>query len=344
MIEIDGAQGEGGGQIVRSSLALSTLTQQPIRLKRIRAGRKKPGLMRQHLACVRAASAICDARVEGNQIGSRELVFEPGAVRGGEFAFQVGTAGSTCLIAQTILPALMLTDEPSTVSLEGGTHNPWAPSFDFLREAFLPQLNRMGPRVEVVLESYGFYPAGGGKFQMHIAPATELVSLELPERSEILNRKVTAVVSGIPKSVGERECNTIRRRTGWPEECFHVIEDADPRGSGNVVLIQLDAKELSEVFIGIGKPGTKAEHVARNVLKAARNYIASKVPVGEFLADQLLLPMGIAASYGQSSCFRTIPLSMHSRTHIDVLQTFLPIDIAVTEREDSSVFVAIRPR
>src|SRR5262245_64635982 len=159
-LHIDGSHGEGGGQIVRTSLALAVVTGRSVAIDNIRAGRKEPGLKRQHLAAGNAAGEICGGRVTGAAVGSRAVTLEPGPVRPGNYHFRVGTAGSATLVLQTVLPALLIADGPSTLVLEGGTHNPWAPPFDFLEKAFLPLVNRMGPHVEVELERHGFYPAG----------------------------------------------------------------------------------------------------------------------------------------------------------------------------------------
>ncbi|GAA5505085.1 RNA 3'-terminal phosphate cyclase [Novipirellula caenicola] len=345
MIEIDGSQGEGGGQILRSSLALAAVTKQPIRLVHIRAGRRKPGLMRQHLTSLRAAGEVCGAAIEGDSIGSQAVTFEPGEARGGEFDFKVGTAGSAVLVAQTVLPALMLADHPSRVTFEGGTHNPAAPPLDFFRDSFLPQLNKMGVASELETEAYGFYPAGGGKFQLTLTPQSTLRGLTLTECDEKASPRVTAIVSAIPKSVGQRECDTIRRKTNWNRDCFHVHEVAQPRGPGNVVIIQWSGPSVTETFTGFGKVGVKAEHIARGVLRQTRLHLARSVPVGEHLADQLMLPMGLAASQGQSSAFRSGPLSLHSKTHLDVLKIFLDIKIDVQEDvESGSVTVRFGPQ
>jgi RNA 3'-terminal phosphate cyclase (ATP) len=161
MLTIDGSQSEGGGQVLRSSLALSLVTGRPFAIENIRAGRKKPGLLRQHLTAVLAAAEVSAAEVEGAALASRRLLFRPGRVRAGDYAFRVGTAGSATLVLQTVLPALLLAEGESTLTLEGGTHNPMAPPVDFLENAYLPLVNRLGPRVKVQLVRPGFYPAGG---------------------------------------------------------------------------------------------------------------------------------------------------------------------------------------
>jgi len=171
MIQIEGSQGEGGGQILRSALALSLITATPFCIENIRAGRAKPGLLRQHLTAVNAAAEIGSAEMIGASIGSTRLEFKPGKVRAENYSFAVGTAGSATLVLQTVLPALLTHSEPSTLTLEGGTHNPFAPPYDFLARTFLPLIARMGPRVTTHLERAGFYPAGGGRFTVSIEPA-----------------------------------------------------------------------------------------------------------------------------------------------------------------------------
>jgi RNA 3'-terminal phosphate cyclase (ATP) len=197
MITIDGSYGEGGGQILRTSLALSLVTGKPFSINNIRAGRKKPGLMRQHLTAVNAAAEIGSAAIKGNRIGSQEFTFEPEMIKPGNFHFAIGSAGSCTLVFQTILPALIIAGGPSEIILEGGTHNPFAPPFDFLAKAFLPVINRMGPKVDAVLEKPGFYPAGGGRFKVSINPAG-LNGFDLLERGNIINKTARAAVANLP--------------------------------------------------------------------------------------------------------------------------------------------------
>lgn len=344
MINIDGAQGEGGGQIVRSSLALSIVTQRPVTIENIRAGRKKPGLLRQHLTCLEAATWISNACASGGELGSSKLVFEPNPVTPGTYDFQIGSAGSTSLVLQTILPALMLADSSSEVTVTGGTHNPAAPPFDFLTQAYAPQVAKMGPKIAGTLEAYGFFPAGGGKIRFEIEPSSSLRGLELLARGGDTNPSVTAIVSDLNRTIAERECDTIRRKTNWRSDCFHIVEVEQPRGPGNVVMIELAAPNVTEVFIAFGKQGVKAEQVARGALREARRHLASAAPVGQYLADQLLLPMGLAASQGQASQFLTTSLSQHSKTHIDVLHAFLDIDINVQENEEGTFLVTVKDR
>jgi RNA 3'-terminal phosphate cyclase (ATP) len=343
-ITIDGSLGEGGGQIVRSSLALSLVTGRPITLERIRAGRKKPGLRRQHLTAVQAARRISGAHAAGAEIGSAQLVFHPGRVTPGEYTFRIGSAGSTTLVLQTVLPALMIADGPSTVILEGGTHNPLAPPYDFLAHAYLPLLRRMGVRVESSLQRPGFYPAGGGRFSVSILPCRQLDRLELLERGEIQQRSVRAIVANLPHHIAQRECETIAQRTNWKKSCFAVEEAPAAPGPGNVVMIQLKCEHVNELFAGFGQRGVRAETVATRVLKETRRYIDADVPVGQYLADQLMLPLGIGAHQGGGGgAFRTLPLSLHSTTHLDILQKFLNVRVERNRDTSGGETVCIEP-
>lgn len=343
MIRIDGSQGEGGGQIVRSSLALAAVTGQSVTLDRVRARRSKPGLMRQHLTAVQAAMQVCAAQVQGAELGSQQLVFRPGAVRGGEYAFRIGTAGSTTLVLQTILPALMTAEGSSTVALEGGTHNPLAPPYEFLARAYLPLLARLGPRVAATLHRPGFFPAGQGRITATIGPSAALGRLDLCERGALIGRRVRALVARLPRHVAKRECQTIAAATGWDESCFEIDEIADAPGPGNAVSIELQFEHVTEVFTGFGQRGVPAERVAQQTLDRVQHYVDAEVPVGEYLADQLLLPLGIGAHLGTGGgVFRTLPLSSHSRTHIQVLERFLNVRIEV-EETGRGVLVRVEP-
>jgi RNA 3'-terminal phosphate cyclase (ATP) len=338
MIRIDGSKGEGGGQILRSALALSMVTGRPFQIEKIRAGRAKPGLMRQHLTAVLAAQKICEAEVGGAEIGSAALTFTPRAVRGGAYAFAVGTAGSCTLVLQTVLPALLQADAPSVVTLEGGTHNPYAPPFDFLAQSFLPLLGRMGATVTARLERAGFYPAGGGRMVVEIAPAPRLQPLELRVRGPILRQRARALVARLPAVIGERELKTLRELITLPEADCVVESVPDSLGPGNVLLLELASDGVTEVITGFGERDVPAEKVARNVAEEARAYLASDVPVGKRLADQLLIPLALAGGGG----FRTLPLSRHTQTNMEIISRFLPVTFATATAEDRSVEVSVR--
>ncbi len=298
--------------------------------------------MRQHLTAVLAAAEVGGAEVEGAALGSRQVVFRPGPIRSGNYAFRVGTAGSATLVLQTVLPALLLAEGASNLVLEGGTHNPMAPPVDFLEKAYLPLLNRLGPRVEVQLVRPGFYPAGGGKFSVRVQPAKQLGRLKLPDRGAILARRVRAMVANLPRHIAERECRTITRETGWDEASLTIDEVKGSHGPGNAVIIELEAEHLTEVFTAFGQLGVRAEDVAQEALRQAEEYLAAGVPVGRYLADQLMLPLGIGAPLGSGGgVFRTMDLSLHATTHLDILRRFLEIHVQVDREDDGKCLVRL---
>jgi RNA 3'-terminal phosphate cyclase (ATP) len=339
VLTIDGSQGEGGGQILRSSLALALISGTPFRIERIRAGRAKPGLMRQHLTALEAAAAIGDADVEGAAIGAQQVLFRPKHVRAGTYRFAVGTAGSAALVLQTVLLPLVTASAESSLTLEGGTHNPHAPPFDFLAGAFLPLLHRMGAHVEARLERPGFYPAGGGRIGVQVSASAGLRRLELPARGAIRRRRARALVSRLPRQIGDRELAVVRSRLGWPNDDLEVVVLAEgTAGPGNVLLLEVESEHVTEVFTGFGEVGLRAEAVAERAVLDAREYLAADVPVGPHLADQLLLPLALAGGGG----FRTLPLTRHARTNVEVIRQFLGISVQVARVSETAVEVTVR--
>ncbi len=335
-VDIDGSAGEGGGQILRTSLALSLVTGQGLRIVNIRAGRRKPGILRQHLTAIRAATEIGDAACDGAEIGSGELVFKPEKVRaGGDYHFAVGTAGSTSLVLQTVLPALALAGSVSRVALEGGTHNPLAPPFDFLERTFLPAFQRFCPRTEVRLVRPGFYPAGGGRVEVTIQPGSPAQPLDLRERGADVGRKVVAHVAALPPEVAERAFEQVIKRMRWSREDCRVVQHASEGGPGFVLVAEVKSENVTEVFTGFGERGKRAEEVADDVVDQVRRYLADGFPVGEYLADQLLLPMALTGS----GAFRTAGLSRHAQTNIAVIEQFLPVRFQVEKLETGGVEV-----
>jgi RNA 3'-terminal phosphate cyclase (ATP) len=329
MITIDGSHGEGGGQILRTSLALSLITGSPLRIEKIRAGRRNPGLLRQHLTSVQAAAKIGQAETAGANLGSTQLTFTPKTITPGEYHFAIGTAGSTTLVLQTVLPALMIANAPTTLVLEGGTHNPFAPPFDFLEKAFLPLLKRMGVRVDAELVNYGFYPAGGGKLVFKIHPVASpkqpsgLARLDLNERGEVRERRARVVLCHLPRNIAERELNIVQKKLSWPKKWHKVETPTNAIAPGNFVSLEIECDHVTEVFTGFGERTVAAEAVADHAARAARRYLASDAAVGEYLADQLLLPMAVAGG----GSFTTLPPSRHTTTNIEIIKKFLEPDI-----------------
>jgi RNA 3'-terminal phosphate cyclase (ATP) len=333
MISIDGSQGEGGGQILRTSLALSLVTGQPFRMERIRAKRQRPGLLKQHLTAVEAAKTVGCAKVEGAALSSQTLEFWPGPVAPGNYRFRVGTAGSATLVLQTVLPALLTASGHSTLTLEGGTHNPMAPPFDFLQKSFIPLIHRMGPTVELELRRHGFFPAGGGRFHVRIEPGKKLSRLDLPERGSIRGRQARVLVSKLPEHVGQRELSVIRDELTWREDECGIEAVPFPVGPGNAIVLAIETEHVTEVFTGFGERGRPAEEVARAAVQAAKVWLEAGVPVDEHLADQLLIPMALA----EGGSFRTTKPCLHTTTNAEVIQRFVSIPIR-TEQESELVW------
>jgi len=323
---IDGAKEEGGGQVLRSSLTLSIITGTPFRIENIRARRRRPGLLRQHLTAVQAATAVSGAQVKGASMGSDELVFQPQGVRAGEYAFSIGTAGSTSLVLQTVLPALAMADGPSVVELRGGTHNPSAPPFDFLEKTLFPLVKRMGPRVRATLHRAGFYPAGGGHATFRIEPSETLKPISLLERGPVTGRRIRALVASLPLDIGDREVAAAAESLGWDRSLGEVVRVENSFGPGNMVAVDLTSDHLTEVVTSFGEKGVSAEVVAKSAAREAQNYLDAGAPVGQHLADQLMLWVALAGK----GVFRTLQPTGHSTSQLDVIAAFLGREVRCT--------------
>ena len=332
MPTIDGSFGEGGGQIIRTSLALSLITGKPFRIFNVRARRSKPGLQRQHLTAVLSAAEIGRAEVEGARVGAREFTFVPREVRPGEYLFAIGTAGSTTLVLQTVLPPLIIASEPSMLTFEGGTHNVHAPPFEFIERTFLPLINRMGARVQIQLERYGFYPPGGGRFSVLVEPARQLTRLDLLERGDLRSLRARALVVKLPVSIAERELAVVKQELRLTDEQIEISHSTNALSPGNVLTVEIAGSEVCEVLSGIGERGVPAEVVAARVAVEAAQYLAHGAPVGEHLADQLLIPLALAGG----GSFQTGQPSLHTTTNIEVVRQFLAVEISTTRTSEGS--------
>jgi RNA 3'-terminal phosphate cyclase (ATP) len=339
-IFLDGSQGEGGGQILRSSLALSMATGKPFRINRIRAGRKKPGLMRQHLTCVKAAARVCSAQVEGAELGSTALTFRPGPLIPGRYAFAVGSAGSSTLVFQTLMPALITTGQPFELTLEGGTHNPASPPLDFLDRVYLAAIRRMGVEAAVNVERRGFFPNGGGKWMVTITPSGALKPLHVPERGKLLGQTATVLWHRIPPQEPERARLHLSARLGWDPADIVVEEAVDTPGPANVALAELRYEHITEMITAFNPFGASPEAMCDGLMVDVRAYRDLGAPVGRRLADQLLLPMAL----GAGGVFRTGPLSNHTRTNVETIGRFLERGIEVREVEGGVVEVRVREK
>ena len=347
-VPIDGSHGEGGGQILRTSLALSMITGRPLHMQRIRAGRARPGLRRQHLACVDAAARLCHAAVRGGRVGSQELVFTPGAITGGELVIDIGTAGSTTLVVQTILVPAIVAGVALRAVIRGGTHNPLAPPFEFVERVWLPHLHAMGARVALTLDRHGFVTGDArperqhGQLTLVVEPGGALQPIEIVEAGPIAARRATVILSRLPSHVADREHAVVRDRLGFAAGECEVREVAAP-GPANVLLLEIERTQGRELVSALGAQALLAELVADRACDELAALLAAGVPVGEHLADQLLLPLAIAGG----GRFRTLPLSLHATTNMATIQHFLDVAIDVApgvagDAATAAVTVAIR--
>jgi RNA 3'-terminal phosphate cyclase (ATP) len=325
-VHIDGSFGEGGGQILRSSLSLSAATGRPLRVVRIRAGRKKPGLLAQHLAAVRAVAIVSNAHVDGDVLGSDRLDFVPSPVTapGHDVPIDVGTAGATSLVAHAVVPALLHAGVEARFTIAGGTHVDMAPTYEHLREAWAPALQRMGHAVHLDLGAHGFFPRGGGRLHVHVAARAHAPRrLELVERGKVRALRVVLVLGNrLRPDIAERELEVLRARL--PRRIDDITRVSTTR-EGNALMVVVETEAGVDVFQALGARGVRAQEVAAGLADEVGAFVRADVPVGEHLADQLLLPMAL----GAGGSFLTVRPSQHTLTNIDVIRRFLDVEIAV---------------
>ncbi len=337
MIKIDGSFGEGGGQIVRTSLCLSLVTGQPFEIVNIRSGRKKPGLLRQHLTALKAAEEVCNGKSEGGMLKSSSFRFFPGKIEGGRYSFSVGTAGSSTLVLQTILPVLINSGVPVEITLSGGTHNPYAPPFDFIEKVYLDILRDMGIEIKAELSRDGFFPAGGGQFSVCLGKSDRIKKIDLLERGEIESVDIYGISSRIGREIPEKEVEIISKAISGIEIHKNIIE-VDSAGPGNVVFAHIRSKNINELFTGFGKYGVSLKKVSKCVVDQINHYQKRGVPVGKYLADQLLIPMALA----EGGSFLTMEPTLHTKTNIEIIKRFLSVDIKMEEVEAGKLLVSIK--
>lgn len=327
MIEIDASFGEGGGQVLRSALALSVITGKPMRLTSIRARRPHPGLKPQHLKAVEAAASISAARIEGASLGSQTLRFEPTRLQGGDYAFDIGTAGSVSLLLQTVYLPLSFANAPSRLSFTGGTHVPWSPCYHYLAWQWLPYLNQIGYRVECSLERAGFYPPGGGIMHALIQPSRHLSALRITERGRLLRIRGLSAVGRLDRSIAERQ----RRRAAAQLQYLAVPLEIDvaevPSASpGTFIVLQAEFEHSRCCAFALGALHKPAEKVADEAVAELRTNIDSGGAIDAWLADQLLLPLAFVADKSELSVCH---ITGHLRTNAELLAYFIPASIEI---------------
>ncbi|WP_168876699.1 RNA 3'-terminal phosphate cyclase [Leeia aquatica] len=340
-VTLDGAAGEGGGQILRSALSLSMITGIPFVIERIRARRKKPGLLRQHLTAVQAAQQVCGATVQGAELGSSRLRFEPGPVQGGEYRFAIGTAGSCTLVLQTVLPALWFAPEDSRITVSGGTHNPMAPPADYLIRSWLPLMRQLGVQTEIELISHGFYPAGGGEVRALVTPGRPQGRLQLLQRGVLQQVELEARVADVPLEVAQRELSALSQALTSLQQPLHCHSRQLPArfGAGNVLQVALCHEQITALFVTLGEKGVSSERVAERLAREVLAYQQGRGVVDEHLADQLILPMALAGG----GAFVASVASEHLRTNMQVIEKFLPVtfELSPLAGDDTAVQVSV---
>jgi RNA 3'-terminal phosphate cyclase (ATP) len=342
---IDGSYGEGGGQILRTSLALSCVLGRQVEIINIRKARKKPGLQPQHLTAVKAAAAVSHARVEGAELSSTELRFFPSPVIGGDYYFDVsetrGSAGSALLVLQTVLLPLCFAKHSSTITVVGGTHVPWSPTFHYFRHVFITMLSRMGVSVDASLETWGWYPTGGGKVRVHISPPAELLPIVLTERGKLVRLNGISAASNLPRDIAVRQMNqavTALSRQGMDGE-VEIVSAPSP-GKGTLVFLLAEFDRVTTGFDALGAIGKRAEEVADEAALSLFEYLQADAALDPHLADQII-PY-LALSQGTSE-FTASRISRHLLTNIGVVKQFMDIDIRVEGVEGEAGKVTVHP-
>lgn len=357
LLKIDGSTGEGGGQIIRTALSLSMLTGTPIEIINIRAGRAKPGLMRQHLVCVQASQQISDAAVTGAQLGSTTFRFVPNTIQSGDYTFDIGSAGSTSLVLQTLLPALLFANADehakSTVTIKGGTHNPLAPTTDFLTGAFIPVLAKLGMQVDVELRQVGFAPIGGGLIQATITPflrRANTLPFTLTERGELVNIALVASVLNLDYDICQRELASAHAslvESGIDQTLItthsHKLQGI---GEGNTCYAQVThqmgesstQQHHQEMFTLLGEKRHSAENMGSRLAGLVKRYLFdTDALIDEYLTDQLLLPLALSGG----GAFSSRMISGHTETQAWLIEQFLPVEIQFDVIDNDKTLVTV---
>jgi RNA 3'-phosphate cyclase len=323
-IDIDGSLGEGGGQVLRTSLALSLITGKSFHLRNVRAKRAKPGLQAQHLKCVLAAAEIGDAKVRGASLQSTDLVFEPGEVNAGDYHFKIGTAGATTLVLHTVYLPLALAGA-SNVTIEGGTHNKAAPCYHFLERTWAPYMKALGIDIAVSLVRTGFYPRGGGSFSARIAPCDRVASFQGMSTNKAPRASILAGVASLPTHIAERMIEQISYRFEKINLEFDATIETWQGGPGCMIGIELPTAPAPTFLFALGEKGKPAEMVAHEAADQVEAYLNAKpLGVDEHSADQLLLPLALAEG---TSEFRVAAISSHLMTNAAVVRKFVDREI-----------------
>ena len=341
MLHIDGSMGEGGGQVLRSSLALSILTGRPVHITNMRSRRPKPGLQPQHLKAVQAAAEICGGQLRGAALHSQQLFFEPGEVHPGRYRFDIGTAGQSGLVLQTIFLPLARAKDSSNVTITGGTHVPMSPCYHYLERLWLPALHECGFWARTNMEQAGFYPIGGGVITAQIRRVEEIRPYERMERGALIRIRGISAVANLDEGIARRQKLQALRRLEplCPDSKIEIVQLPSP-GKGTMLLLQAEFEHTTCCHFSLGAIGKRAEQVADDAVDELEAFLATNGAVDEHLADQLLLPLAFASG---PSRFRTSRVTLHLLTNAEVIHTFLPARITIEGQEGQPGTVTIEP-
>lgn len=329
LLRIDGSFGEGGGQILRTSLTLSAITGTPFEIFNIRAKRKNPGLRPQHLQAVKALATVCQAQLEGAEAGSSTITFEPGTILAGNYHFEIGTAGSASLVLQTLFLPLCRAPEPSSVEIIGGTHVPWSPCFHYLKLQWLEYLRHIGLEAELEMPRAGFYPRGGGNLTTHIRPAREIKPLTLEGRGDLIRVRGISAVGNLPIAIAERQKAQAENRLaqrGIPHE-IELLE-MPAVGKGTMLLLLGEFVNSRCCYYSLGEIGKRAEKVADEACDAFFEFLKTDGVIDEHLADQIVLPLALAKG---TSTFVIPKITQHLQTNLEVIKKFLQVEVEITD-------------
>jgi RNA 3'-terminal phosphate cyclase (ATP) len=342
MIEIDGAHGEGGGQLLRTALSLAAVTGRAMRIEHIRARRSRPGLRAQHLAAVRAVAEICDARTDGAALDSRSLYFGPRqSPQPGQYQWDIGTAGSASLVFQTVLWPLAFADGPSQVTVIGGTHVDWSPPVDYIQRVYLSSVSSMAgiEAAQVEIGEWGWYPRGGGSIRASVPGSVQLHGVELLERGSLRKVSVLSAASNLPEHILQRQAERaglLLRKQGIKPQVERIAPPSPGQGTAVFVMAEYDRTRAG--FTSYGRIRKPAERVAEEACRDFVRFHKRGRPVDRYLGDQLLLPLALAS---EDSKYAVSDVTQHLTTNAWLIQQFLPVQIVIQGEERKPGIVEI---
>lgn len=325
---IDGSIGEGGGQVLRTSLTLSVLLLKPFEMINIRANRPNPGIQAQHLKAIEASALISNAIVEGATLKSSKIKFYPREIKSGNFKINIGTAGSTSLVLQTLYLPLSFANATSALSIIGGTHVSWSPTFDYIKNCWLYFMNKIGLDIKVEMKRAGFYPHGGGEIKAIINPVNEIKALNLTERGKLLKIQIYSAHTNLTDEVAKRQAKTAEKILKNHGEIETIIDELQSHSKNTTIAITGIFENSVCCYTNLGEKGKRAEAVAEEACEKFLKFISSDSVIDEYMADQILLPLSIANGVSE---FTTTKITNHLKTNMDTIKKFLDVDFEISE-------------